>query len=247
MNWYKKANHKKIASVTFWVEGTDKISQPMNKLDICNNLYRFIYNNGLSEQLGLGFDAVDPDASSGNVFGPDGPISIYLGNPNVRGETIQNIINKYNEDMAGMIKLRFLEINKSGARRDTNVARILIEENNTTNFEEIPEMNVSNANARALLELLSNEGMEGLSGDDEGIGGTLNVAELKNTINNIEQNNYVLNTYTQEPTMEKEEGKPTMYDGGRSYEQLSRYINGLKEIINYIEKNNLPLMQINFG
>ena len=246
MNWYKKAQFKKQASLSFWIEGSDKISQPMTKLDICNDLSKFIsYDMGIGEKLGINFNDVDPDDSSGNYYDSTGPISIYLKNLNIKEGIINNIIEQYNNHKLGQVKLRFLEINKSGLRKDVNVARILIEENDTTNIEKLPELNVSNSNSVALISLLQNEGM----GNLDPYGGVLNISELKNAITNIEQNNYILDSYTQEPMEQREEGKATIYDGGRSYQQLQRYIEALKQMVNYVE-TNLPNPQdqnINYG
>ena len=250
MNWYKKAQFKKIAGVSFWIEGTDKIAQPMNKFDICNDLQKFIsYEMGIGEQLGIGFNDVDPDSSSGDVFSFTGPISIYLKNPSIKNNIINSIVDHYNTYREGSIKLKFLGINTSGVR-GINTARLLIEENNTQNLDDLPGMHLSNDNASALISLLSNEGMQSL----DTYGGSLNTAELKIVINNIEQNDFVLKTYTREPSDSQEPGIATqepgqarIIDHGRSYERLTRYIENLKVMINYIETNNLPNQTINYG
>ena len=242
MNWYKKAFYKQ-SSVTFWIEGADKITQPMNKLEVCSDLSKFIiYEMKIGQKLGIGWQDVDPDMSSGTVFAPTGQINIYLKNPNIKSGIIENIVDQYNSNRTGLIKLKFLEINKSGAR-DINVARVLVEENNTTNLEKLPEINIANANSVALIQLLQNEGMSNL----DPYGGTLNIDELKAAIKNIEDNDFTINTYTQEPTEEKTPGQAAMYDHGRSYSQLSSYIDRLKNMISYIEENNLPVKKINYG
>tara|TARA_Y100000310_G_scaffold55023_1_gene50439 strand:+ start:19701 stop:20432 length:732 start_codon:yes stop_codon:yes gene_type:complete len=243
MNWYKKAKLVKVASVTFWVEGSQDISQPMHKLDICHDLSNFVfYEMKIGQQFGFQWDDFDPDISSGDFDAPTGPINIYLRNPNIKEGIVKNIIDEYNNYKFGSIKLKFIEINKSGVREDVNVARVLIEENNTVESEQLPEMNIANDNSMALIQLLNNEGMSNL----DPYGGTINADELKAAISNIESNDFIIDTYTQEPG-EVEGGIGKAYDFGRSYEQLKRYINRLKEMINYIEVNNLPIRQINYG
>jgi hypothetical protein len=244
MNWYKKAQLNKFATVDFWIDESDKITQPMHKLDICHDLSNFIfYKMNVGQKLGLKWDSIDPDVSSGDVFAPTGQINIYLENPNIKEGIIQNIVEKYNADKAGLIKLKFLQINKSGLRSDLNTARILIEENNTTDLQKIPTMNISNSNAAALIQLLSNEGM----GQLDPVSGELNAYMLKNIIEGIDQNDFVMNSYTQDVTEEKIENGPTSIDFGRSYQQLSGYINKLREMVEYIITNNLPKKVINYG
>jgi len=242
MNWYKKAQFK-TASVSFWIEGSDKIAQPMNKLDICYDLSRFIfYELEIGQKLGLTWQDIDPDISNSSPFEGTGQINIYLKNPIIKEGIIKNIIDQYNEYKAGMIILQFLEINQSGISA-INTARILISKNETQSLSHIPEMNLSNYNADALLNLLSNEGMEEL----DTIGGSLNVSILKDIINKIEQDDYVINTYTEEPSEEHIENGPSLYHGGRSSEQFSEYLYILKEMIAFMERNNLPNGTINYG
>ena len=243
MNWYKRANINKLASVTFWVEGSDQITQPMTKLDICQDLAQFIfYGINLGQKLGFQWDDIDPDVSSGDVFASTGQFNIYLRNKNIKSGIVENILNQYNEHKQ-LIELKLLEINKSGIKPDLNTARVIIVRNDTANLESLPEMNVANANANAIIQLLSNEGM----GQLDPYGGTLDSTQLKTVISNIEQNSYLLDTYTKEPTEDISEGRPIIIDMGRSYERLKGYIDNLKKMINYIEKNNLPVKQINYG
>lgn len=243
MNWYKRTNLK-IASVSFWISGTDKISKPMTKLDICHDLADFIfYKLDIGQKLGLRWNDIDPDASSGDVFSPTGNINIYLRNSAIKDGIIQGLIEQYNQYRFESIKLRFLMINKSGLNQNLNTARIMVEENKTSELQEIPEFNVANANSFALIQLLSNEGM----GPLDPYGGELDINSLKKAIQNIEQNNFVMHPYTQPITTEQGENGATFIDYGRSYDQLRGYIDMLKNMINYIEQNNLPDKKINYG
>jgi len=243
MNWYKKAHLNKISSVTFWIEGSDRITQPMNKLDICNDLSEFVfYDLKLGRKLGFSSsDDFDPDTSSGDFNEYTGQINIYLENPAIKSGIISNILEQYNKEKE-LINLSLIEINKSGVR-DVNVARVSIDKNDTVNTETIPRMNLANPNALALIQLLENEGM----GNLEKPGGSINVDSLRTVLDNIDQNRYLLQTYTQEPSEETNPGQATMIDQGRSYERMERYINGLREMVDYIDNNNFPVKIINYG
>ena len=215
-----------------------------SKLDIVNDLFRFVfYELRVGEKFGFDMHSFDPDTSSGSPFDTTGQINIYLKNPNIKGGIIKGIIDQYNQHKAGLINLRLLEINKSGLNPNLNTARVIIEENNTENLEELPTLNVSNSNSVALMQLLGNEGL----GQLDPYSGTLDAGSLKQAIINIEKDDFIMNTFTQERTEEQEEGGPLFIDMGRSLGQLQRYIDVLKGMINYIENKNLPVKKINYG
>ena len=50
-----------------------------------------------------------------------------------------------------------------------------------------------------------------------------------------------------EPTRQIGEQGAVMYDAGRSIDQVKRYMNSLKQIVDYINKNNLPKKEIYFS
>ena len=93
-------------------------------------------------------------------------------------------------------------------------------------------MHLSNANANALVQLLQNEGLMIIDPGDGHVAGQMNTDELEAVLNSIDQNNFVIDTYTQEPEEHIEEGKATMIDFGRNAEQFEAYLNVLKEMVN---------------
>ena len=97
MNWYKQANIK-IASVSFWIDGLDKISKPMHKLNICSDLHNFIwYNLDMGKELGVSFSDIDPDISEGGAFDPLGRINIYV-QPGTDPKTERQEISRHGGD-----------------------------------------------------------------------------------------------------------------------------------------------------
>jgi hypothetical protein len=239
MNWFKK-----IASVTFWVADTDKISQPMNILDICFDIVKFIYYEAnIGEGSGVKSGHVEPDTSRTEFNKPLGYINFYTEGTNIDKEFVTKAIEMYNQARFDKIKIVVRGEEVSGLGRG-NVVRLEVVGNNTVNLEEIPEVNITNSNAHALLSLLSQEGVSSISG---GLSGKININELKNAILDIENNDYILETHTQEPYQNVEEGSPTVYNGGRSVDQFKSYFEKLKQMINYVEQNNIPNRFINYG
>jgi len=239
MNWFKK-----IASVTFWIEDSDKISQPMNLLDICSDISNFIYYEAkIGKDTGIRFDHIEPDTSRSQFDAPMGYINFYLHKTNIDIEYIKRVIDMYNKSRMGKIKIMVHQEEQSRARKG-NVIRLEVIENDTVNYEEVPDINLSNENARALLKLLGDEGISNISND---LMGQLNINELKQAISDIEANDYVIQTYTQESSIERGEQGATMYQGGRSIEQFRRYFEVLKQMISYVEQNNIPNRFINYG
>jgi len=248
MNWYKKANFNKYSSVTFRIDGTEKISEPMTKEDICNDLLDYVfYNTNLAEIFDIQWNDIDPDMSSGNPFDYTGSINFYLTNKELTADIVNDIIQGYNNHKAGEIKLKVYKINKSGqyGRPGTNVARILIEQNNTVNLSKVPYINISNDNAKAFLSLLINEGLI-IDGDFNS--GSFNAIQALNILNDIDQNDFVIDPYIRQnnDNLDEEDDNVQILDFGLSKEQIMSYIYKIKEMINYINQNNLPNKTISY-
>ncbi len=241
MNWYKNI---KIASVTFALDGTYDMAKPMHALDVCQDLVEYIwYDLKIGETTGIMLNDIEPDISETHHDDPFGRINIYM-NSKITEETIRNIIDQYNQHKTGYIKLKFLGIDKSRIR-NIDTARLIIEENETIHIEEIPTLNVANENAYAIIRMLYNEGIPIASSAD--LIGQIEVGALEIAIDNIEQNDYMMQAYTQKPTEEINEQSGGYYDQGRSYEQLKGYLEALREMINYAKMHDLPNKIINYG
>lgn len=246
MNWYNK--QLKTASVTFSIEGAFSAAKPMHSLDVCFDLVNFVwYTLKVGDAIRLMSNDVEPDISETRHDDPFGKINIYM-NPNITPEIIEYIIKEYNKHRFGSIKLKLLGTNKSSSRvvdgEPTDTARLIIEENNTTDIEQMPEMNLANGNAIALIKMLEQAGLK--VGYDDLIG-SINVDELDTVIRQLEQNELTMRSYTEEPTEEINEQGGGMYNQGRSYEQVRSYIDRLKEMINYINTHKLPNRTINYS
>jgi hypothetical protein len=111
-----------------------------------------------------------------------------------------------------------------------------------------PELNVSNSNGIAIQEML------GLDADYSGV---IPYEELPNLIRKlIKLKNQSVSQYTQEPnksqgsmgSWEDEQGQthigrkgPTMYDFGRSQQQVESYIERLIKLIQFAQKHNASI------
>lgn len=112
-----------------------------------------------------------------------------------------------------------------------------------------PELTVSNANGYAIQQML------GI--DDPDYSGHIEAKDLPKIMQRlIKIKNSKLDPYTEEPTIDKptmqrlpdEDGVarigktgPTIISGGRSHEQVARYIDKLIEIIRFAQKNNATI------
>ena len=244
MNWFKKIAFKKTASVTFSIEGTYNVAQPMDLLTISSDLINFIFYVKKLKGLKITYDSIAPDTSSSDYSAPTGIINFYLSDPRLNIEFVKSLISDYNEYKDPFIALDVLREEKSGVSK-YNVIRINVVKNETTDIEKLPELNVSNSNAIALLTLLSHYGTP-VNIDD--LSGSIDVNILENAINRIDNMDVdVLDDYTQESSQSTGENGARAIDFGRSKQQVERYLAGLRSIINYARKENLSNAQIQYA
>lgn len=111
---------------------------------------------------------------------------------------------------------------------DFQVPIIDVVYNPSKEIEEIPAVNTSNANARAILELL------GLSPDDVG---RISVDELIQRINNV-SNTESMESITKAPVVEyNDAGDIQMFIGGRDLEYVDRRLQGLYGLADWAKRN----------
>lgn len=238
MNWFKQSQSNKIASILFSIEGSFNISQPKTIGDISYDLCNFVfYDIGYKDKLGSSFHDFDVDGDT-SIFGETGIINIYLNKPEEKVRPIlQNIIDLYNKQNISIVMLKFLRIDESGMMKGRKVARIAVAVNNTNKLEKIPEMNLSNENAKDLIEILKFYGVQ-INGD--AVYGYINSESLENFIDSIDDE--FLHSYTQEDAIEE-----NMISFGRTLEQMKNYLSILREMIYYINRNNLPNRNIQYN
>lgn len=255
MTWYKKAKFNKKASVSFYIEDAQKIAEPMDIFKIAMDLEEFMQTQLLQEgesigsRLGIPWSVVqvgslaphytDEDIHKGDIF--IGPLEFWLPDTNITEEMVRYIINQYNEYRYGTVVLSLdnIETQKDGQR----IAHISIVENDTQDYTRVPSMNVSQDNAIALLQMLRNEGVN--VSDD--MAGYLDIDELSQAIQQIENNEYMIETYTRPTYEQTEDDKPRYTDFGVAQDQIMGYLQGLKQMINYIRDNDLPNNKIGYA
>jgi len=238
MNWFKK-----IASVTFSISDSHKIAQPMDLMNIASDLVEFVFFVKGLKGLNIRYDHIVPDMSSSDISAPKGIINFYLSDPRLTLDFVKMLVNDYNKHKDPHIALEVLKEEKSGIMK-YNVVRINVVKNDTIEFEHLPEFNIANSNAIALLTLLSHYGMPV---KDESVG-DLDVDILEQVLNRIDAIDYdVLDSYTQDLEESIGEHGAISIDLGRSKEQLERYLSSLKSMVSYIRQSNMPNAEIQYG
>jgi len=240
MNWFRKTI--KLASVTFFIEGSENIAQPMTLLDISFDIVKFILYEKKLKGLKLTYDSISPDTSSNDYYATTGIINFYLTDPRLNKDFVTSLVEDYNKYKPN-IRVSVGPEEQSGIYKH-KVIRLHIFENNTTEIEEIPSFNVSNDNARAILTLLKNNG---LNIDPNSYAGVIDVDNLKQALQQIQSEDFQIPAHTQPSTTISEPGNSIITDMGRSQEQINRYLSNFAEIIKWIDKNDLPSRKINYA
>lgn len=232
MNWYKK--NIKVASVTFSVADSHNMLKPMNLHNISWDLSHFIfYKQGVK----IPYGTIDMDGYD-NYDKFTGPLNFYVTIPEITIDLVNKLISAYNSEKNGLIIISVGQEEKSNSR-STNVIRLNVTYNETEYMETIPEFNLANGNAYALLKVLQDKGM---NVDPEELTGSMNVDELEQAISLIRSNPYNMEQMTTET---EQEGN--MISFGRDRDQVERYFSGLEQMIAFIDDNNLKDRRITFG
>jgi len=243
MSWYKRI---KTAGVTFSIQGSLDIGQPMMVSRIASELLRFI--SKLFPDIGssLGYNDVDID---GLEDSPLGTINIYMRDDVWGKQMIQRIIDGFNQEMAGEIVVRYRTIDQSKMYGVPTI-RIDVIKNDTVNREQLPEFHIHQANAYALLKLLQSEGLP--VNPDQEMAGQFQIDQLDQVIDKILSNEYMIKSYEQ-----SDENRPQLqsdfsnlnevFQSGASAGRLKPILLQLKQMIQYIRDNQFPAQVIQFA
>ena len=269
MNWYKQmklAQIMKVSSVTFFVSDSHKISQPKGLLDLCHDFTNFVYNRAKINNEGFlpTMDDVSPDTSSSDFDGYTGTINFYSRPREYQDKTYENSP----ESVAEAVKLWTKDKEQEGYIFENNgkietsrmfgypVQRISVMNNPSSEYTQIPEVNMANDNARAMLTLIG-IGSDGIAGEQ----GEIDAQELLRRINEVSReqidgattpSGYISNeTQLDDPEHPREswQGEIETYDsppeeegvkmftGGRDANYIDNRLQGLYNLADFAVSN----------
>jgi len=161
MSWYKRAklaSWLKKASITFSLNDAYKIAQPKNMSDLSRDMMNFMhYKNNTYKP---GFNDISPDGDDYDKF--EGTINVYVPQ-GTSTEEVKKAILAYIEDIQ-------VEGYKMSIKLDTSnltnsyVFRVNVSENPTKNLPQIPDINMANGNAAAIMRLVGLDDSSGSIG-----------------------------------------------------------------------------------
>jgi hypothetical protein len=225
MNWLQK-----ISSVTFSLDGGEKISQPKTISDLSYDLGVFARKAGAN----ISFRDIDSDGDDFDKM--EGTINWYVSN-NVPEDQQKQVMQQWVQEM----NLMDYVIQVSGPEQSgmstpeqpLQVYRLKVVQNGSKDYMQIPSMNLANSNARALIESL------GIPFD---WGGSVDLNELTTKLDMF--NPWQQQELIQEPESGGGEGTGTVgwHDFGRSEDQVSRYVSGLKEMVDFGLQNGFQTL-----
>lgn len=150
LNWFQK-----IASVSFRIQGSDKIGQPKSIDNLANDLLTWAETN-YPAQFKLDFYAFISSDGGGDPYLPLGIINWYF-DENIDPQRIKPFVEKAIEDTLHPLGIKTgpLRDNRSGLMKNLRVWRIPVLENPTTQREKLPHLNMTNDNFVVLFDLLN--------------------------------------------------------------------------------------------
>lgn len=235
-NWYKTAKVVQ-ASITFYPAGSDKIAKPMGVGEISFELMRFIKLPGVH----AGHNDIMTDGD--DFFKALGIINFYENKKSgLTPPIVQNIVADYNQFKAGIVvlKIQKREISKM---YNCPVVRVEVVLNHTLDYPEIPEINVSNNSAYQFLTYLKDQG---LRVDPEEPNGALSADELKFILSDNRPPSPSSYSNLESPSSiaiqnELGESGATWVNAAKPIdERFQKYIERFKQMIDYIDKYQLP-------
>lgn len=251
MNWYKKASFYRRASIDFFPDGVEKISEPMNVLDITHDMRDYAWYKGkqFSEGQGIHMETIAPDGDS--AFQSNGTINIYVPDSKwnedrqyteipeherLSQEQVKSLVKGYNSYKDGMVVLGYPELQTSNMTGGP-VYRVPVLKNQTSTLDRIPRLNVANANARVILEILQFHGLPVNPDDYSGEFDALDYIGARQLMSNE-----TLERFQRERTQDG-----NMWDAGLDVGRINAYMDGLDQIATWMQKNQLPNQTIVFG
>lgn len=228
MNWLQK-----IATVTFTLEGSHKISQPKTVDDLGYELLKFVH-----EKYG-DFMGIHDISSDGDDLGKmTGKINWYVSDKVPENQQIQIMqewiqemsLMDYNMQISGPERSGMNDWNPNPDKPELMVYRIHVLQNGSENYMEIPEINMANSNANDVMNAI------GVQFDWTG---SVELNELKTKLEMFTP--YQQQELIQEPEYSPED-KVQMVDFGRDEDRIERYISGLRRMVEFGLKNGFELL-----
>lgn len=268
MNWYrliKTSSLHKIASVTFSLDEAYRIAQPKNILSLCSEMVQFFHKAKIITKTfnpnyitGVTPDGDDFDQMTGtiNLYVPKQDWQTF--NRSEYEAAIQSYIHEKNVE-GYRIEAKLGTSNMTGGP----VYRIQVIVNGSEQYPVIPEINMANGNAAAILRLL------GLPDEPSG---SVDLQTLLNRINSISQeemqretvepghinpnvefdifsgnfNEDPADAWKQEPPTvpnKPNPGQASIMHGGRDLEYIDYRLQGLYELVDYGLKNGFKKVE----
>lgn len=289
-----KTASQKFASVTFSPAESEKIAQPKTLSNIATMLLRFGHSRGFFAQNSMGYDDISPDSDAkGNYTGDNflGTINLYMHNRffeatdpteekghwqvlppenRITPNKVRRLVEAFNADNVD-IHLSEESLNFGTSRlRNIPVARIVVDRNDTQGYTDVPELNVANAAAKQLLEMLKFLGLR-INGDN--YTGSFSIDEyrqIRSKVNPqiLEKFSLPLSTgqeaqqrlnqdlgiseeenedFSWDIEREGEQTGPQVVDFGVDTNRLSRYLVALDNMWTWMNRSQTPNRQIFFS
>lgn len=252
----KVAMFQKKASVTFFLPDSHKISQPKTILDLSHELSNFFFNGtSIQHEVAPVMNDISPDGFD-DFDKPTGTINVYprkrveppknssidyidwynlsedekirMGSQ-VFDNSLENMMPVIDEWISG----KEIEGYKIEKQMDVSnmtqgpVLRLHVRENPSTEYESIPEVNMSNSNAAAVIRSM------GLLPEPSG---SIDVDTLLYMINQTTQQDMTRNTQPSQIEYD-ENGEISRFEGGRDETYIDSRIQQLYGLADYAKQN----------
>lgn len=229
MNWLEK-----IATITFSLGGSHKISRPKTVDDLGYDLLKFVH-----EKYGDFMGTHDIGSDGDDLGKMTGKINWYVSDKvpedqqmRIMQEWIQEMsLMDYQMQISGPERSGMNNWNPDPNKPDLMVYRIHVLQNGSEDYMQIPEMNMANSNAHDVMNAI------GVQFDWTG---SVALNELQTKLEMFTP--YHQQELIREPEHSQEEGKVQMIDFGRDEDRVERYIGGLRRMVEFGLKNGFETL-----